>query len=135
MLHCSSLEDLPSDSTSPSVLVPTMGALHEGHAALIRRAREIAGREGSVLVSIFLNPLQFDSPADLATYPRTIKEDLSLCHSLDVDRVYTPVPSEFYASDHSISVVENSLSQILCGASRPGHFEGVCTVVLKLGCM
>ncbi len=132
MIQFSSSDELLLDQRSPSVLVPTMGALHEGHAALIRRAREIAGREGSVTVSIFLNPLQFNSSSDLATYPRTLEADLLLCRDLGVDAVYTPSSEEFYAADHSISIVENSLSRALCGATRPGHFEGVCTVVLKL---
>ncbi len=132
MIQFSSSDELPLDQRPPSVLVPTMGALHDGHAALIRRAREIAGREGTVTVSIFLNPLQFNSSSDLETYPRTLEADLLLCRSLGVDAVYTPSPEEFYAADHSISIVENSLSRALCGATRPGHFEGVCTVVLKL---
>ena len=132
MLQFSALPDLPPNPSSPSVLVPTMGALHEGHSALIRRAREIAGRQGIVTVSIFLNPLQFDSASDLAVYPRTLEADLLLCSGLGVDKVYTPSPEEFYAPDHSISIAENSLSRTLCGTTRPGHFEGVCTVVLKL---
>ncbi len=132
MIQFSSLDDRPLDQPSPSVLVPTMGALHEGHAALIRRGREIAGHEGNVTVSIFLNPLQFNSSSDLATYPRTLEADLLLCRSLGVDAVYTPSPEEFYAADHSISIIEKSLSRTLCGSTRPGHFEGVCTVVLKL---
>ena len=132
MIQFSSSDELPLDQRPPSVLVPTMGALHDGHAALIRRAREIAGRKGSVTVSIFLNPLQFNSSSDLATYPRTLEADLLLCRDLGVDAVYTPSSEEFYAADHSISIVENSLSRALCGATRPGHFEGVCTVVLKL---
>ena len=132
MLQLSSLTDIPSNLPASSVLVPTMGALHEGHAALIRAAREIAGANGSVVVSIFLNPLQFDRPGDLADYPTSLAEDLSLCRSLDVNVVFTPSPTEFYAADHSVKVTENLLSRNLCGATRPGHFEGVCTVVLKL---
>jgi pantoate--beta-alanine ligase len=132
MLQLSSLTDLPSNIPASSVLVPTMGALHEGHAALIRAAREIAGASGSVVVSIFLNPLQFDRPGDLADYPTSLEEDLALCRSLDVNVVFTPSPAEFYATDHSVRVSENLLSRNLCGAARPGHFEGVCTVVLKL---
>ncbi len=132
MLQLSSLTDLPSNIPASSVLVPTMGALHEGHAALIRAAREIAGASGSVVVSIFLNPLQFDRPGDLADYPASLEEDLALCRSLDVNVVFTPSPAEFYATDHSVRVSENLLSRNLCGAARPGHFEGVCTVVLKL---
>ncbi len=132
MLHLSSLTDIPSNLPASSVLVPTMGALHEGHAALIRAAREIAGANGSVVVSIFLNPLQFDRPGDLADYPTSLAEDLSLCRNLDVNVVFTPSPTEFYAADHSVKVTENLLSRNLCGAARSGHFEGVCTVILKL---
>ena len=131
MRHLSSLADIP-DMPAPSVLVPTMGALHEGHAALFRAAREIADKDGSVLASIFLNPLQFDRPDDLADYPRTLETDLALCENLGVDAVLTPSPVEFYAADHSIMVRETLLSRNLCGATRPGHFEGVCTAVLKL---
>ena len=117
MLQLSSLTDLPSNIPASSVLVPTMGALHEGHAALIRAAREIAGASGSVVVSIFLNPLQFDRPGDLADYPASLEEDLALCRSLDVNVVFTPSPAEFYATDHSVRVSENLLSRNLCGAA------------------
>ncbi len=114
------------------VLVPTMGALHLGHAALIRAAREHANPGGRVVVSIFVNPTQFDNPQDLKTYPRNIEADLALCRSLEVDGIFLPSATELYASDHSISISETELSQTLCGASRPGHFAGVCTIVLKL---
>ena len=132
MLHIPSLANIPSDIPEPSVLVPTMGALHDGHATLIRAAREIAGESGSVLVSIFLNPLQFDRPDDLADYPRTLETDLALCRDLGANAVFTPSSTEFYSADHSVVVRETLLSRNLCGATRPGHFEGVCTVVLKL---
>ena len=116
----------------PIVLVPTMGALHPGHAALIDLARKHAGTEGSVLVSIFVNPIQFDKSANLENYPRTEDEDLAICKSHDADGVFLPEPGEMYFKDRSITVTENLLSQHLCGTSRPGHFDGVCTVVLKL---
>ncbi|NIP92456.1 MAG: pantoate--beta-alanine ligase, partial [Akkermansiaceae bacterium] len=116
----------------PLALVPTMGALHEGHRALIRAAREIGGPEGSVLVSIFVNPLQFDRAADLAAYPREFESDLATCRALGVDAAFFPASGEFYASDHSVTVREDLLARHLCGATRPGHFDGVCTVVLKL---
>ncbi len=132
MQHLSSLTAPPPEAKEPSVLVPTMGALHDGHATLIRAAREIAGAGGSVLVSIFVNPLQFDRPSDLAGYPRTLESDLALCRDLGADVVFTPHAEEFYAPDHSIKVSESLLSRGLCGSSRPGHFDGVCTVVLKL---
>ena len=132
MHHISSIAAIPPGMPAPSILVPTMGALHEGHASLIRAARESAGETGSVLVSIFLNPLQFDRSDDLANYPRTLEADLALCRQVGADTVFTPSPSEFYAPDHSITVSETLLSRNLCGATRPGHFDGVCTVVLKL---
>lgn len=116
----------------PIVLVPTMGALHAGHAALIDLARKHAGTEGSVLVSIFVNPIQFDKTADLENYPRTETEDLKICQSHGADGVFLPAANEIYFDDRSITVTENLLSQHLCGATRPGHFDGVCTVVLKL---
>lgn len=114
------------------VLVPTMGALHEGHAALIRAAREIAGANGNVAVSIFVNPLQFGPGEDLAKYPRTLVEDLALCRDNGADMIFAPKADDLYPADRSIDLRETSLSQRLCGASRPGHFDGVCTVVAKL---
>lgn len=116
----------------PIVLVPTMGALHPGHAALIDLAKKQAGAEGSVLVSIFVNPIQFDKSADLENYPRTEEEDLFICKYHGATGVFIPDTSEMYFKDRSITVTEKLLSQHLCGATRPGHFDGVCTVVLKL---
>ncbi|MBK1881157.1 pantoate--beta-alanine ligase [Luteolibacter pohnpeiensis] len=116
----------------PLVLVPTMGALHEGHLSLIRRARELAGPTGTVVVSIFVNPIQFDRASDLEGYPRPMEADLAVCEAEGVDVVFTPEVSSMYFPDRSITVLEQSLSQTLCGATRPGHFDGVCTVVLKL---
>ena len=106
-----------------------MGALHEGHAALIRRARRLAGPEGSVAVSIFVNPTQFGKGEDLARYPRPIAEDRALCRREGVDLLFHPEAKEIYAVDASVMIRESSLSAGLCGASRPGHFDGVCTVV------
>ena len=114
------------------VLVPTMGALHEGHLALIRRARELAGAEGTVAVSIFVNPIQFDRPGDLAAYPKPLEADLAACEKEGADLVLVPKDGAMYAADRSITVTESLLSKHLCGATRPGHFDGVCTVVLKL---
>lgn len=116
----------------PLVLVPTMGALHEGHLSLIRIARQAAGTQGTVAVSIFVNPIQFDRPGDLAAYPRPLDADLELCRREGVDLVFTPDAGALYHPDRSITVTESSLSATLCGATRPGHFDGVCTVVLKL---
>ena len=116
----------------PVVFVPTMGALHEGHATLIRRARRVAGRKGSVVVSIFVNPTQFGAKEDLARYPRPFAQDLALCKREGVDLLFHPTPEEMYEGDSSVMVCESSLSTGLCGASRPGHFNGVCTVVAML---
>lgn len=114
------------------VFVPTMGALHEGHARLLRQARELAGADGCVVASIFLNPVQFDNAGDLASYPSTPEADLHLCETCGVDFAFTPDPVSMYAGDRSISLEETSLSTVLCGATRPGHFSGVCLVVNKL---
>ena len=114
------------------VLVPTMGALHRGHLELIKLARQTAGPDGTVVVSIFVNPIQFDRAADLAAYPRPMESDLAKCIAEGVDVVFAPDPESMYCSDRSVTVTENLLSKTLCGAVRPGHFDGVCTVVLKL---
>jgi pantoate--beta-alanine ligase len=118
---------------NPIVLVPTMGALHAGHEALIQRARRIAGRRGSVAVSIFVNPTQFDRTDDFENYPRPARMDAEICRRAGVDLLFQPADAgEIYAPDASVSVDESALSVTLCGASRPGHFRGVCTVVTKL---
>lgn len=114
------------------VLVPTMGALHRGHMELIKRAREDAGPEGTVIVSIFVNPIQFDRKSDLDHYPRPVEADLEKCMAAGVDAVFMPHAGEIHHPDRSVTVTETSLSRTLCGAARPGHFDGVCTVVLKL---
>ncbi len=114
------------------VLVPTMGALHRGHLELIRVAREKAGANSEVVVSIFVNALQFEPGADFEKYPRTEARDEELCRDAGVDLVFRPSHDEMYAADFSVHVEETVLSQTLCGRSRPGHFRGVCTVVAKL---
>lgn len=116
----------------PLALVPTMGALHSGHSALIREARRLVGPEGSVAVSIFVNPIQFDEGADLVSYPRPLEADLTRCAAEEVDLVFTPEKESLYAPTHSTLVTESQLTRHLCGATRPGHFEGVLTIVLKL---
>jgi pantoate--beta-alanine ligase len=130
--------DVPSLQASvarlaqPLCLVPTMGALHQGHRALMRRARQLVGDAGTVAASIFVNPLQFDRGDDFERYPRPLEQDLAACREEGVDLILAPAPSAMYAQDHSVVISENALSQTLCGASRPGHFAGVCTVVMKL---
>lgn len=114
------------------VLVPTMGALHAGHVSLIRLARENAGADGEVAVSIFVNPLQFEPGADFSRYPRPESADEEVCRAEGVDLLFRPAPNEMYLDDRSTFVEETTLSERLCGASRPGHFRGVCTVVTKL---
>ncbi len=109
--------------------VPTMGALHEGHAALVRAAR--AGG-GFVVVSVFVNPTQFGPKEDFSKYPRTLDADRALCHEAGADLVFAPPAAEMYP-ERSVTFVEvTELDRELCGPSRPGHFRGVCTVVLKL---
>ncbi len=114
------------------VLVPTMGALHAGHQSLLEQARQLAGKNGVVVSSLFVNPIQFNNAGDLQTYPRTPEQDLEICERAGVDYVFTPTPEEMYTGERSISVEETYLSTTLCGASRPGHFAGVCTVLAKL---
>ena len=113
-------------------LVPTMGALHKAHGELIRVAREHAGKDGEVAVSIFVNPLQFEPGGDYEEYPRPEKADEDFCRNADVDLLFRPTPGEMYSKDRSVFVDETALSSTLEGKSRPGHFRGVCTVVAKL---
>ncbi len=110
-------------------LVPTMGNLHEGHLSLVRIARANAD---FVVVSDFVNPTQFGPNEDFDSYPRTFEQDAALCEAEGVDLLFHPVPAAMYAPDASVSLVETDLSRYLCGASRPIHFNGVCTVVAKL---
>jgi pantoate--beta-alanine ligase len=109
--------------------VPTMGALHTGHAELL----DVARRENAfVVVSIFVNPLQFDRPEDLDKYPRTMEDDLDICDEHGVDLVFAPTPAELYPQEQLAFVDVPALTESLCGQRRPGHFRGVTTVVLKL---
>ena len=116
----------------PIVLVPTMGALHEGHATLFDRARALAGPKGTVVASIFVNPTQFGPKEDFSRYPRTFQADRQLCTAHGVNVIFYPTVAQIYPEGFSTFVEEGSVSTFLCGASRPGHFRGVCTVVLKL---
>jgi pantoate--beta-alanine ligase len=117
---------------APVVLAPTMGALHDGHRALLRRARELAGPGGTVVVSIFVNPLQFGPNEDLDKYPRTLTADLAACEEEHVDLVFAPSTSEMYPQQQQITVDPGPAGEILEGEFRPGFFRGVLTVVLKL---
>jgi len=110
-------------------LVPTMGALHEGHASLIRAARAECGY---VAVSLFVNPTQFGPGEDLARYPRPIQNDLAVCRREGADLVFAPAAAEMYPEGFATTVRIAGLSEKMCGAFRPGHFDGVCTVVAKL---
>jgi pantoate--beta-alanine ligase len=117
----------------PVVVVPTMGALHEGHATLLRAARERAGAEGSVVATIFVNPLQFGPTEDFDRYPRMWEADLALCAAEGVDLVFAPLPNEIYPQGTpSVTVDPGELGRRWEGASRPGFFTGVLTVVAKL---
>jgi len=109
--------------------VPTMGALHEGHLSLVKKARECAD---VVVVSIFVNPLQFSPSEDFTKYPRNLSHDVELLTRYKVDFVFAPAPDEFYAKDFETRIEVDDLSGKLCGQYRPGHFAGVTTVVAKL---
>ena len=117
-------------------LVPTMGALHEGHLSLIKKAKETCDK---VVVSVFVNPIQFGPSEDFDKYPRTLDKDMELCNSVGVDAVFAPTPNEMYGGGSKLS--NDTLTYVcppffyvnkLCGKTRTGHFDGVCTVVLKL---
>lgn len=117
-------------------LVPTMGALHEGHLSLIKKAKETCDK---VVVSVFVNPIQFGPSEDFDKYPRTLEADMELCNSAGVDAVFAPSPDIMYGKGNRLS--NDTLTYVcppffyvnkLCGKSRTGHFDGVCTVVLKL---
>lgn len=109
--------------------VPTMGYLHEGHESLIQRAVK---ENDKVVVSDFVNPIQFGAQEDLSTYPRDLDADCALCEAAGVDLLFHPAPEEMYAPDFSTYVKAERVSDGLCGKSRPTHFQGVCTVVCKL---
>lgn len=116
--------------------VPTMGYLHEGHLSLLRRARKEVGRHGRVVVSIYVNPTQFAAHEDLGRYPRDLVRDRRLCRDAGADVVFVPSDAEMYrqgdSAPSSTFVVEEALVQGMEGASRPGHFRGVATIVIKL---
>ncbi|CAL2067847.1 MULTISPECIES: pantoate--beta-alanine ligase [Streptomyces] len=114
-------------------VVMTMGALHEGHATLVRAAREIAGPDGEVVVTVFVNPLQFGAGEDLDRYPRTLEADLKIAEQAGADAVFAPSVDEVYpGGDPQVRVTAGPMGERLEGSSRPGHFDGMLTVVAKL---
>ena len=110
-------------------LVPTMGYLHKGHTSLIKRARAECSK---VFVSIFVNPIQFGPKEDFARYPRNFKRDCSFCQKAGADYIFFPSTDEMYEKDFKTFAEVQDLGEVMCGRARPGHFRGVCTVVLKL---
>jgi pantoate--beta-alanine ligase len=117
-------------------LVPTMGFLHAGHLSLVKRARQLVGKKGKVVVSIYVNPTQFGPKEDFSRYPRDFARDAALCEAEGVDAIFAPSDEEMYPAGpdaaFSTYVIEESLSKSMEGASRPTHFRGVTTVVAKL---
>ncbi|ASC71799.1 Bifunctional pantoate ligase/cytidylate kinase [Halomicronema hongdechloris C2206] len=132
-LHCYLVRLRAAPAAQTVGLVPTMGALHQGHASLIQRARQ---DNDQVVVSIFVNPLQFGPGEDLDQYPRTLSEDLRQCHDLGVDAVFAPTAAVLYGDSLEAGVTQvvppPAMTACLCGRFRPGHFTGVATVVTKL---
>ena len=123
-------EEREIKSSRPAILlVPTMGYFHEGHLSLFRAARK---RRGRLVVSIFVNPLQFCPGEDFKEYPRDLEMDLALAEKEGVETVFAPDAEDIYSGDFAVTVKAGPLGMRLCGASRPGHFDGVCTVVAKL---
>ncbi len=116
----------------PVVLVPTMGALHDGHRSPLRLARELAGPQGSVLASIFVNPLQFGPAEDFDRYPRPLERDLAICAEEGARAVFAPSREQMYPAEPLVTVNPGPVGRLLEGKSRPGFFDGVLTVVLKL---
>jgi len=109
--------------------VPTMGGLHAGHLSLINRAKS---ENEITFVSVFLNPTQFNDKKDLETYPANLQDDITLLEKSGVDFLFAPDYTEMYPDGYKYKITENSFSKLLCGATRPGHFDGVLTVVMKL---
>ncbi len=110
-------------------LVPTMGYLHDGHMSLVHKA---VSDNDYVIVSIFVNPIQFGINEDLDRYPKNMEQDTKLCQEANVDAIFYPSAAEMYPSGFSSFIDMSQITETLCGASRPGHFRGVCTVVMKL---
>jgi len=133
------IHDIGDLTREPGVVrafVPTMGALHQGHLDLVDASRALVGPGGEVIVSIFVNPTQFGSATDVSQYPRTLESDFAQCEASGVDIVFAPSVSQMYPdgieSSQYVSVQPGPLGSILEGADRPGHFDGVLTIVAKL---
>ncbi|MEU5124895.1 pantoate--beta-alanine ligase [Streptomyces mobaraensis NBRC 13819 = DSM 40847] len=127
------LQALPRDPAARRAVVMTMGALHEGHATLIREARRLAGPDGQVVVTVFVNPLQFGPNEDLDRYPRTLDADVALAAESGADAVFAPSVAEVYpGGEPEVRISAGPMGERLEGAHRPGHFDGVLTVVAKL---
>ncbi|MGI5339301.1 pantoate--beta-alanine ligase [Streptomyces sp. CA-181903] len=127
------LRSLPRDPAARRAVVMTMGALHEGHATLIREARRLAGPDGQVVVTVFVNPLQFGPNEDLDRYPRTLDADVALAEKSGADAVFAPSVAEVYpGGEPEVRISAGPMGERLEGAHRPGHFDGVLTVVAKL---
>lgn len=125
-------ESPPVSNGLKRAFVPTMGALHEGHRALMRVARDEVGPDGHVVVSIFVNPLQFGADEDFDAYPRTLESDTAVCAEEGVDILYAPGVEQIYGTDPSVTLDAGPLGRELEGAIRPGHFNGMLTVVAIL---
>lgn len=123
------MRDWRRKNPGPVGFVPTMGALHRGHEELLKRARAAGG---AVVLSIFVNPTQFNDPKDFEKYPITWDRDLAMAERNGIDAVFAPVKDDLYTDDYKYRVVENDFSRELDGAHRPGHFDGVLSVVMKL---
>jgi pantoate--beta-alanine ligase len=119
---------LTKQQSKSTGFVPTMGALHKGHAALIQRSKE---ENDLTIASIYLNPTQFNDKKDLETYPVTWDSDIKQLENLEVDVLFAPDYEQMYPDDYHYRIMEDELSKILCGATRPGHFDGVLTIVMK----
>ena len=127
------LDALPRPAGAERAVVMTMGALHDGHAALIRAARAAAGPDGQVVVTVFVNPLQFGEAADLDRYPRTLDADLEIAGQAGADVVFAPSVDEVYpGGEPQVRISAGPMGERLEGGSRPGHFDGMLTVVAKL---
>lgn len=121
--------DFPNQYRERVGFVPTMGALHDGHLKLIELSR---AQNDMTVVSIFVNPMQFNNLQDFSNYPRNIDHDAKLLAGAGCDLLFNPTPEEIYPKDDAFKLTESEITKVLCGPARPGHFEGVGTVVLKL---